>query len=218
VQVAERVVLELALDPVDAEAVRERRVDVERLLRDLGLALRLEGAERPHVVRAVGELHEDDADVARHREQHLPEVLGLLLLARGEADLADLRDAVDERRDLGPEELADLVERRERVLDGVVQEPGDDARHVEPHLGDDAGDVQRMREVRLAGGAALPFVHLGRERVGALDRVGRGSRIVMADALRQLAEGHPPKRTRARSTISSARSSGVRRSVSTTTS
>ena len=44
VEEAERVVLELALDPVDAEAVRERRVDVERLLRDLALALRRRGA------------------------------------------------------------------------------------------------------------------------------------------------------------------------------
>ena len=98
VQVAQRVVLELALDPVDAEPVRERRVDVERLLRDVALPLRRQVLQRPHVVGAVGELDQDDADVARHREDHLAEVLRLLLLAAGEVDLADLGDAVDQRR------------------------------------------------------------------------------------------------------------------------
>ena len=63
-------------------------------------------AERAHVVGAVGELDQDDADVARHREEHLAEVLGLLLLARGEVDLADLGDAVDQAGDLLAEELA----------------------------------------------------------------------------------------------------------------
>ena len=48
----------------------------------VALALRRQVVERPHVVRAVGELDQDDADVARHREDHLAEVLGLLLLAR----------------------------------------------------------------------------------------------------------------------------------------
>ena len=80
-QVPERQVLELPFELPDPEAVGERGVNVERLLRDVGLALRREMTERPHVVRAVGELHEDHADVARHREEHLAEVLRLLLLA-----------------------------------------------------------------------------------------------------------------------------------------
>src|SRR6185437_16100095 len=73
-----------------------RGVDVERLLRDLRLALGREMAEGPHVVRAVRELHQDDAQVARHGEEHLAEVLRLLLLARAEVDLPDLGDAVDQ--------------------------------------------------------------------------------------------------------------------------
>jgi hypothetical protein len=59
--------------------------------------------ERPHVVKPVGQLHEDDADVIHHRQEHLPEVLGLPLLARGEADGADLGHALDDVRHFRPE-------------------------------------------------------------------------------------------------------------------
>ena len=196
--------------------MRERRVDVERLLRDLRLPLRREVRECPHVVGAVGELDQDHADVARHGEEHLPEVLRLLLLARRDVDLADLRDAVDQRRDLGAERLLDLLEGGERVLDGVVQEPRRDARHVEPHVGDDPGDLHRMRQVRLAREAPLAAVHLGREVVRLLDRVDAARRVVGAHPLDELADRHRRNRSRAARTISPASSSGARPSVEST--
>ena len=100
VHVLEREVLELDLDPLDPEPVREGRVDLHRLGRDALLLLRREVAERAHVVEAIAQLDQDDADIARHREQHLAEVLRLLLLARGVRQLAELRHALDEERDL----------------------------------------------------------------------------------------------------------------------
>ena len=208
---AQRVVLQVRLDPVDAEPVRERRVDVERLLRDVHLPLRRQVAEGPHVVSAVGELDQDDADVARHREQHLAEVLRLLLLARGEVDLADLGDPVDQARDLGAEVLLDLGERGERVLDRVVQQPGGDARHVEAEIRDDARHLERVGQVGLARGAPLALVHARRELVGTLDHLHGPARRVGADALHELADGHGARRACA--TISAASSSGVRPSV-----
>ena len=211
---AERVVLEVALDPVDAQAMCERCVDVERLLRDLDLSLGREVPEGAHVVGTVGELDQDDAQVARHGEQHLPEVLGLLLLARAEVDLADLGDAVHQRRDLGTEGLLDLLQGSERVLDGVVQEPRRNARHVEPEVGDDAGHLERVREVGLAGEATLPVVLLGGEVVGLLDQVDRRGGVVGPHPVDQLADGHRVRR--ACSTISAARSAGERPSLCST--
>ena len=41
--------------------------------------------QRAHVVQAVGELDQDDADVVDHGQEHLAEVLGLALLGGGEA-------------------------------------------------------------------------------------------------------------------------------------
>ena len=78
-----RQVLELALERLDAEPVRERRVDVHRLARDALLRFGRHVLERPHVVEAVAELDEQDADVVRHGDDHLAEVLRLpVFLAR----------------------------------------------------------------------------------------------------------------------------------------
>ena len=71
-----------------------------------------------------------------------------------------------------------------------MQQPGDDARHVELQLGDDAGDLERMGEVGLAGQPPLAAVHLGRELVGPADRAGIGGRIVGLDAVDEILEGH----------------------------
>ncbi len=82
--------------------------------------------KRAHVVQAIGELHEHDAHVVDHRQQHLANVLGLLLFARDVADLRDLGQPVDEVRDLFAEVAANRLEIDERVFDNVVQQAGRD--------------------------------------------------------------------------------------------
>jgi hypothetical protein len=47
------------------------------------------------------------------------------------------------RRDIGAEQLLDLLRRRERVLDRVVQQRGDDRLVVELQVGEDARDFDR---------------------------------------------------------------------------
>ncbi len=74
---------------------------------------------------------------------------------RGEFDLADLGDALDDVCDLLAELGLDLVDGDRGVFDGVVQQAGGDGSGVEPHLGQDGGDFQRMHQVRLAGVAGL---------------------------------------------------------------
>ena len=143
-EVAERQLLELVLDLAHPEAVGDRRVDVARLLGDLDAALLGQVVERPHVVQPVGELHEDDADVVHHREQHLAEVLGLPLLARGERDGADLGHPFDHVGDLGPEQLLDALDGGQGVLDDVVEQAGGDGDRVELHVGEDVGHRERM--------------------------------------------------------------------------
>ena len=61
------------------EPLRQRRVDLHRLAGDALLLLDRQGVQRAHVVEPVGELDEDDPDVLGHRQQHLSDVLGLLL-------------------------------------------------------------------------------------------------------------------------------------------
>ena len=171
VQRLEREVLELPLERVDAEPVRERRVDLERLARLLDLLLLAEVLDRAEVVEAVGELDEDDADVLGHRHDHLAVVLGLRLLAGLELDAGQLRDAVDEQGDLVAELLAQRVELDAGVLDDVVEERGGDRLLVEAQAGADRGDADGMRDERLARAPLLALVRGGCEAEGARDEL-----------------------------------------------
>ena len=189
-EVPERQVFQLNLDPLDAEPVGERRVDVERLLGDALLALGLHVLERAHVVGAVGQLHQDDPDVLGHRHQHLAEVLGLLFLLgrRAVREGAQLGDPLDEGQHLRPEQLVDLLGLGEGVLDGVVEQTGDDAGLVQLQLGQEAGDFQRVDEVGLARFPDLTLVDLGAVDVGLFDQVQIGFRPVGIDPLEDVVE------------------------------
>ena len=188
VEMPERQLLELVLELAHPQPVGDGGVDVQRLLGDPDAPLLLQVAERPHVVQPVGQLDEDDAHVVDHRQQHLAEVLCLPLLARRERDGADLRHALDDVGHLGTEEVADVLDGGERVLDDVVQQAGRDGDVVEPHVGDERGDLEGMGDVLLAGAPHLPRVLEGRELVGAPQQVGVGIGVVRADAADEVVE------------------------------
>ena len=147
---SEREVLELPLDRVDAQAVRDRRVDLEGLLRLVDLLLLGHRVDRAHVVQAIGELDQDDPHVVGHRDHHLAVVLGLRLVARLEDDPGELRDAVDDVRDLVAELVTDLGQRRRRVLDGVVQHRRAQRLGVQAHARADLRDADGVMDEVLA--------------------------------------------------------------------
>lgn len=155
-EIAQAEVLKLPLDARDAEAVRERRVDLNRLARDALLLVLAHVLERAHVVQAVRELDHDDADVLGHREEHLAIALELRLFLRFILQAAEFRHAVDEHRDLVAEHLLHLVVRVDRVLDDIVQESRADGRIVEVQLREDLGDMQRVDDVRLPDTRVCP--------------------------------------------------------------
>ena len=150
-------VLELPLHLPDPEPLGQRRVDLHGLAGD-ALLLRGQAVERAHVVEPIGELDQDDPDVLGHRQQHLADVLGLLLLVAVGAELGQLGDAVDELGDLGAEPLLDVGQAVLGVLGDVVEERRLDRHGIEPELGQDLGRGDGMGDVRLAGGAALSLV------------------------------------------------------------
>ena len=134
-------------------------VSSEMRLRDL----RLHVLERTHVVHAVGELHEQYADVAGDGHQQLAEVLRLLGLLGDEVEAADLGQAVDQPADLRPEQLVDLRPGDGRILDDVVQQRRDDGRVVELQVGEDGGNFERVGKIRIpprrASGCRAPSWH-----------------------------------------------------------
>ena len=181
IDVLEGEVLQLEVERVEAEPVRDRRVDVERLARDPAPVRRGHRVERTHVVQPIGELDQDDAHVLRHREQHLAEALGLRILARRELDLVELGNAVDHVGDRLAERGLELGLGDGGVLHHVVQQRGGETLRVEAPLREDAGDRQRVRDVRLAGLAELAAVRGVREVERALDEREVRQRQVVAE-------------------------------------
>ena len=155
IQRAEAQVLQLRLDQAHAQALGDRRVDVQGFLGDALARLDTLRAQRAHVVQAIGELDHDHAQVARHGQQHLAEALGRGFLAIAEMQLVQLGDAIDQLGDRFAEFGGDLGLGQRRVLDGVVQDRRDQGFHVQPQLGQDLGHRDRMGDVGLAGLAGL---------------------------------------------------------------
>ena len=169
VLVAEREFLQLTEQVVEAEPVGDRGVDLERLVGDAAALGRTHVVQRAHVVQAVGELDEDDAQVARHRQQHLAEVLGLGLFLRAEFDLVELGQAIDQLGRHLAEALGDLRLGDVGVLHHVVEERGDQRLGIEIPVGDQRAHRDRVADVGLTADAELPGVGIGREVVGRFD-------------------------------------------------
>ena len=178
--------LHLLHELVHANPLGERGVDIHRLLRNppplFGLG---DVMERAHVVQAVGELDQQNADVVRHGKQEFAQVLGGALVLGLRLDLGQLGDAIDQSRDVAAEQARDLFGRGDRILDRVVEDRGGDRLVVEPQVGEDARHLDRVAEIGVAAGALLGAMRLHREDIGAVEqrfvRVG----VVIEDPIDQ---------------------------------
>ncbi len=179
-------VLELIFELVHAHALGQGRIDLHGLERDAAALLwRLDEMQGLHVVQTVRQLHQQDADVVRHRQHQLAEVLSMLGIVGLQFEARELGDAVHQAADLGAEQLLDLLERRLGVFHGVVKQAGDDRGGVELQPGQDLGDAERMGEVGIAGSAGLRAVRLHRKNIGAVEGVLIRAWIVGFDSLDQ---------------------------------
>ena len=95
-------VLEFDAQVVHAEAIGDRRVELQGFTRDALALLAAERPERAHVVQAIREFYQNDANVLGHRHGHLLEVLGLGFGA-GLEDGGELGDAVHDLGHFQPE-------------------------------------------------------------------------------------------------------------------
>ena len=145
------------------------------------LALRQE-LERARVVQAVGQLDEDDADVLRHREEHLAQILELLLLF-GVAQHTQSGDAVHQLSDRGAELVLDLLIAKLGVLDAVVQQRRADGVRIQTHLDDDLRHRDRVDDIRLAVAALLPLMRLGGALIGGANFLDVGLRVLLLHTL-----------------------------------
>jgi hypothetical protein len=216
VQGAETQILQFRARAVHAQALRDRRVDVERLARDAAAFFRRHRRQRAHVVQAIGELDQDDAQIARHRQQHLAETLGRGLGDAAETQLVEFGDAIDEFSHGDAERGFDFRARQRRVLERVVQDRRNDRFGIHADLGEDAGNRDRMRDVGLAALAFLPFMGAGTSLVGLTHPRNLILRQIGAEALLQRLhvgrDGFPRRRAHDRAAWAIRPSAGGRRS------
>ena len=164
---AEREVLKLPFELPDAQAIGERRVDVERLARVFG-ALRAGVLGEPaQGLGAAGEAYEHHAHVLGHSEHHLAQRLVLLERARARRDAqpVELLDSRREPGDLLAEGLAQPLDALQVLRRGEQHSRGAPGA-VEPDGGEVRAKAERVRPGRLARGQRLPGV----ERLRELER------------------------------------------------
>ena len=169
VEVLEGKVLEFLVDAVEPEPVGDRRVDIQRFARDALAPAVVDRIQRAHVVKPVGELDQDHAYVARHRQQHFAEILRLRLFLGFEFDLVELGNAVDQLGDQLAEIARDLGLGDRGVLHHVMQQRRGQCLRIEVPLREDVGDGERMRDVGVTGLAELSFVRRFAEVICRLD-------------------------------------------------
>ena len=160
--IAEGQILQFAAHLAHAQAVSQRRVNVQRLAGDGLAALRLQMLQGAHIVQPVGQLDQHHAHVGDHGQQHLAHVLRLPVLAIGEFNLVDVGDAFDDARHLVAKAGCNLFIGGGRVFDRIVQEAGGDGGRVHAHIRQDLGHLQRMDDIRLTGGPHLALHGGGR--------------------------------------------------------
>ena len=168
-QMRERELLQFDVDSVQSETVGDWRIDFDRLARDECPLGGFHRVERAHVVQPVGELDEDDAHVARHRQQHLAKRLGLRLFLGRKLQLVELGQSIDQLCG-GRAELLDQSRLGDAaVLDRVVHQRGHHCLRVELPLGTQSSDRDRVSDVGLAAGAELAEMRFVGEPVGVAD-------------------------------------------------
>ena len=132
-------------------------------------------------METIRELDQDDPDVLGHREEHLADVLGLLLFMAVGAELRELRDPVDELGDLRTEAFLDVGQAVLGVLGHVMEQGRLDGDGIDPELGQDLGRGDRVGRVWLTGRATLAGVRLDGEIERTVDRVRVGVGVVLGE-------------------------------------
>ena len=159
-----------------------RRVNFHRFQRLVALlALRqiLEGAR---IVQTVRQLDENDADILRHGEEHLAQVLKLLLLL-GVAQHAQTGDAVDQLGNRRTEFIFDFLVAEVGVLDTVMQQRRANRVGIQPHFHHDFRNRNRMDDIWLTVFAFLSLMRSSRALISRTDFSNIRLRVLLLHAL-----------------------------------
>ncbi len=171
----EGMVFEFPFPTRNTEAVGERRVDIEGFSGDAFNFIFREVFDGAHVVEAVGEFNEQDADVGGDGNKHFTEVGGLFFFlsssAGGEAEGSDFSHTFDDAGDVGAELLIDLFSGEGGIFEYIVKETGCDGGGIEMELREDLGDLDTVHDIRFAGEPGLSGMRFIGYAIGMADQV-----------------------------------------------
>ncbi|KAF1031801.1 MAG: hypothetical protein GAK34_03660 [Delftia tsuruhatensis] len=187
-QVAEGQVLQLAVGLVQPQAVGDGCVDLQCFRRDAAPLAARHVAHGAHVVGAVGQLDQDHAHIARHGQQHLAEGFRLVLFARVELQLVQLREAVDQLGHVLAEALGEIGLGDAAVFHRIVQQRGHQGRGVELPARAQRRDRDGMGDIGFAAAAPLVAVGLVGEGIGFAHLLDAGG-IQVSQVLHQSGKG-----------------------------
>ena len=180
-QVTEAAVLQFPLDPRDTQPVRQRSIYFNGLPGLLLLFFLGHVFQRVYVVLAVRKLYQYDADVLCHGEEHLSQVLRLLLLFCGIRDFIKLGNAVHKRGNRITELFLYLFKGAIGVFYRIVQKAGNNRSTVHLQIGKDMRDLDRMRDVWFAGLPELAFMSFLRHGVSLVEQLKITDGIILFD-------------------------------------
>ena len=191
IDILEGKIFQLLLDGVNAEAVRQRRVDIQGFPGDCYAAVfRLE-TEGAHVVQAVRQLDQHDADIPGHGKDHLAQGFGLGLLPVGKVQFIQLGDAVHQVGDFLAEFRPDGFQRDAfAVFHRIVQEAGRNRGRVDHEIRQDGRDKAGVRKIRLPGLADLPVVGLFSKMPRPFDKFVAVPGVILLYPVQHLVQRH----------------------------
>ena len=186
IEFAERQILELVAHLLHAHAAGERSVDFKRLVGGAAPRLGRLVRQRAHIMQAIGELDQQNPNIVGDCQEELAQILGLLGLFGHEFEPLQLGQAFDQEPNLVTEHTVDLCPGGVGVLDRVVQERRRNRGVVELEIGEDRGDFEGMRNVRVAGCPLLPAMRAHGIDISPVEKLFVGLRVVLLDLVDQL--------------------------------
>ena len=109
-------------------------------------------------MQAVCELDQNDAHVARHRQQHFAKILRLCRLVAFKFDLVEFGQTVNQLTYRRAKSGRNIGNRDAGVFNHIVQQGRDQRLGIKLPGGTNAGNRERVGDVLLTAGAHLPLM------------------------------------------------------------
>lgn len=174
---AETLGFESLLEIEDTETVGNGRVDVERFERDspafFGIRMVI---ERRHIMKTVGQFHENHAHVFAHRDEHFAQTSHVPVFV-AVFELGEFFHARNDVRDVVSEFFFDVVYGLLGILGNVMEETALQRDDVGLQLRKNPRGFSRMGNVRVSGFSVLSFMGVPGVRVRPADFILHGVRI-----------------------------------------